>query len=223
MRVNVTIDVPTATSAESVVALRGTLSRLFSDIASRPYGNGTIDGPADRVERSCILTTPRRMLESLAARRPVSYVYHGSLRVPKDAERPFEAAVRYLRRDSAMERVVTRVEHSRTQYTLRIVHNGNDRYDPASHTIAWDPTSALRTTEGGEQSPALGLGHECAHAAARPSVLDHGERVRLARYDNAEERRVIRGAEAHAARTLREAQRYDHRGTLYRVASPVVC
>jgi hypothetical protein len=42
-----------------------------------------------------------------------------------------------------------------------------------------------------------------------------------ARYDNAEERRVITGSERHAARTLGESIRYDHGGTTYRVASPV--
>ncbi len=42
----------------------------------------------------------------------------------------------------------------------------------------------------------------------------------LLQYDNAEERRVIRGPEAHAARTLGEAGRFDHKGSAYHVASP---
>ena len=121
-----------------------------------------------------------------------------------------------------MRQVIATVEHSHTSYTLRIVHDGADELDPNACAIDWDPTSARSTSEGGYQSPALGLGHELAHAAERPSRYDAHCAARLRAYDDAEERRVIRGAEAHAARS-RSARRksLDHRGTLYRVASPV--
>jgi hypothetical protein len=41
-------------------------------------------------------------------------------------------------------------------------------------------------------------------------------------YDDAEERRVITGVERHAARTLHEGVRRDHRGTLYTVREPTM-
>jgi hypothetical protein len=167
----------------------------------------------------------RSTLHATTRRTPheVGYIAYGALRVPYGANRAFDEAVHYLERDSRMRAVIAKVEHSRTEVTLRIVHNGADRYEPDSRTVVWDPLSALRTTAGGHQTPALGLGHELAHAAAASSLLGRGMRTRLRGYDNAEERRVVRGAEAHAARTLGEAARSDHRGTCYRVASPVIC
>jgi len=83
-----------------------------------------------------------------------------------------------------------------------------------------DPTSALRTTFGGKQTPALGLGHEMAHADA--SFWDRliGW-VPWPSYDNLEEPRVITGPETAAARTLGEAIRTDHGGTPYTVSTPI--
>jgi len=219
MRVNVTFEIP-----ESAAARAPWFAALRAQSAPQPV-------PAlrgDCIERSRASTPQRdRSLAMLVGRRPLRcaqrYVAHGSLSVPASAERAFDAAVHYLERDTAMRAVIAKVEHSRTSLTLRIVHDGADRYEPETGAVVWDPLSALRTTAGGRQSPALGLGHELAHAAAAPGLLDRGARLRLRGYDNAEERRVIRGAEAHAARTLGEAARTDHRGTCYRVASPVIC
>jgi hypothetical protein len=104
---------------------------------------------------------------------------------------------------------------------LKIDRRNDDRFDPNSNTISWDPYSALRTTNGGAQSPALGLGHEIAHAVEAPAREARLSARALPRYDDAEERRVIRGSERHAAETLGEAVRYDHRGDTYRVATPV--
>lgn len=120
-----------------------------------------------------------------------------------------------------MRRVIERVEHSSRRLRLRAGHRGDDHFDPATGTIVWDPYSALRTTQGGRQSPALGLGHELAHAAEAPAREAHLSAKALPAYDNAEERRVIRGPEREAARALGEAVRSDHRGSLYRVATPV--
>ncbi len=64
-----------------------------------------------------------------------------------------------------MRSVIARVERAHTAYTLRIVHHDGDAYEDATRTIDWDPHSALRTSRGGRQSPALGLGHELDHAA----------------------------------------------------------
>lgn len=141
--------------------------------------------------------------------------------IPQRARPDYELARAYLCRDGEERRLFERLEHGARSFHLTVNHRGDDRFDPNSDTIAWDPYSALRTTRGGTQSPALGLGHEVAHAVESPrreSALSCRE---LPRYDNAEERRVIRGSERHAARTLGEAVRFDHRGSTYRVATPV--
>ena len=252
MRVNVTFEIPESTAARArglllCVRTRLRLRRPCAPIRSNVRIQIWMKDSAFqehiaslRTRRSLNTSASRapvlRALAMAAARRPVHApdqarrpghtlhdVAHGSLRVPHDADHLFNEAVHYLERDSSMRAVIAKVEHSRTEVTLRIVHNGADRYEPDNRTVVWDPLSALRTTAGGRQSPALGLGHELAHAAAASSLLDRGMRARLRGYDNAEERRVVRGAEAHAARTLGEAARSDHRGTCYEVASPVIC
>jgi hypothetical protein len=106
---------------------------------------------------------------------------------------------------------------------LRVNHHDDDSFDPGTDTVNWDPFSALRTTDGGKQSPALGLGHELDHATVRASVRERGTRHRDPHYDNAEERRVVCGSERHAARVLGEGVRHDHGGTSYRVSAPTVC
>jgi hypothetical protein len=141
--------------------------------------------------------------------------------IPPRARSDFELARAYLIRDAAERRLFERLENSARTFHLTLDRRGDDRFDPATDTIAWDPYSALRTTRGGRQSPALGLAHEIAHAVESPRRQDELSSRALARYDNAEEARVIRGYERHTARVLGENVRYDHRGTLYRVATPV--
>ena len=151
----------------------------------------------------------------------LAYVHHGTLDVPRDIEPQYEAAKAYLSHDSIERSLFRYLEHAGSRhYRLAGNLHNDDHFDPTTDTIAWDPYSALRTTRGGHQSPALGLGHEIDHA-----VLDCRSARRLSttpddRYDTAEERRVITGSEAHAARTLGESVRYDHGGTIYRVGSP---
>ncbi len=141
--------------------------------------------------------------------------------VPARARSDFQLARAYVIRDSAARRLFERLESSARTFHLTIDRRGDDHFDPATDTIAWDPYSALRTTRGGRQSPALGLAHEIAHAVESPRrEAELSARVR-AGYDNAEEARVIRGCERHAARSLGEGVRFDHRGSLYRVRTPV--
>lgn len=146
----------------------------------------------------------------------------GTLRVPKRHFREFASAERYLSRDAQSVRILYRLEHARQTYRVDFIHNGNDRFD-GDATIAWDPHSALRTTNGGRQTPALGLLHEEDHAyehemnpARQSRLLDTFD----ARYDDREERRVITRVEAHAARILHEGARADHAGVAYVVSSP---
>ncbi len=147
-------------------------------------------------------------------------VRYGAFRVPATARRAVDAAFAYLRHDRVERSLIDRLERGPQRLRLSINHRDVDAYDPNTHTIRWDPHSALRTTHGGRQTPALGLAHEIDHA-----VHDGPRCQRLAatadpRYDTKEERRVICGSEEHAARTLGEAIRHDHAGTTYRVASP---
>lgn len=141
--------------------------------------------------------------------------------VPAGARSDYNLAREYLMRDSVERRLFERLNASPRHFYLTINHRNDDHFDPNNDTIAWDPYSALRIAQGGTQSPALGLGHEVAHAVEAPSREDALTSHRLPLYDNAEERRVIRGSESHAAHTLGEAVRFDHRGSTYRVATPV--
>lgn len=150
-----------------------------------------------------------------------SFVRHGTLDVARSVESQYETAKAYLSRDSTERSLFHRLEHARgRQYHLVANHRNDDHFDPNTDTIAWDPYSALRTTRGGHQSPALGLGHEVDHAVFNAQRAVALNTTPDARYDTAEERRVIRGSEAHAARTLGESTRNDHAGTTYRVTSP---
>lgn len=150
---------------------------------------------------------------------------HGTLILPASADAAYEAAKRYLSRDSREASLFQRLEHARDgrHYHLTLNRRNDDHFNPSTNTIAWDPYSALRTTCGGHQSPALGLGHEIDHAVESPRREANLQSAPDARYDNKEERRVIMGSERHAARTLHESVRYDHAGRCFRVASPVAC
>ena len=148
-------------------------------------------------------------------------VRHGSLSVPAKGERDFEVAASYLAGDSTMRAILERAERAAPHLHLKINHHDDDSYEPSTHTVNWDPHSALRTTDGGRQSPALGLGHELDHATVAPRVADAGADAYDPKYDNREERRVIVGSERHAATTLGEDVRHDHGGSTYRVGSPI--
>jgi hypothetical protein len=153
---------------------------------------------------------------------PAATVRYGSLTIPLSGQREIDEAFGYLAHDPGERSLIERLERSRTPHRIVMDHHGNDSYDPNTHTIRWDPFSALLTTDGGSQSPALGLGHEMDHAVENPRRYDgHADAVDFA-YDNAEERRVIMGSERHAALTLGESVRFDHSGRLYQVAGPTM-
>ena len=154
---------------------------------------------------------------------PSLFIRHGTLSVPRAAEPQYEAAKAYLSRDPLERSLFRHVEHACARhFVLHVNHRNDDHFDPSTDTIAWDPYSALRTTRGGRQSPALGLGHEIDHAVFNPRKEQVLENHPDARYDTAEERRVITGSERHAAHALGESARANHDGTCYRVASPVL-
>lgn len=150
----------------------------------------------------------------------ISFVRYGSLDVTRSAQPNFDRAVDYLQRDPGKRRLFHELEHLPHRVVLRMNARDADFYDPDTRTIHWDPHSALRTTHGGRQSPALGLGHEVDHAVHDGPREWRRENTPDPRYDTAKERRVITGSERHAARTLGEATRTDHTGTCYRVPTP---
>jgi|ERR1700733_14846154 len=147
-------------------------------------------------------------------------VRYGSLLIPLAAQARVDEALGYLAHDGAVRSIIERLERSRTPRRIAIDHRHVDCYEPWSRTVRWDPTSALRTSHGGRQSPALGLAHELDHAAESVRTYVRLASTRVPGYDNAEEMRVITGSERHAAATLHESARGDHRGTVYRVGGP---
>jgi hypothetical protein len=162
------------------------------------------------------------MLVPLANPSNTSTVHRGTVTLPRASEHLYEQAKRYLCRDPSERALFERLEGARgRQFRLTVNHRNDDHFDPNTDTIAWDPYSALRTSSGGRQSPALGLGHEIDHAVESRAAEQRLSHRRVAGYDNAEERRVICGSERHAAGTLGESARLDHSGTCYRVSSPI--
>ena len=131
----------------------------------------------------------------------------------------YQQAINYLRADPGMARIINALESSSTVYTVITNNVDDDSYSYSTRTIYWDPHSALCTTSGGTQSPALGLGHEAAHAKGGffGQLLNY---IPWPAYDTLEERRVIVGPETTAAGTLGEGIRTDHAGQPYRVATP---
>ncbi len=148
-------------------------------------------------------------------------VHFGALSVPARAVPDFDRAVAYLSRDAVERELFRRLEGGHRAVRLVTNARDDDSYDPHAHTIHWDPHSALRTTGGATQTPALGLGHEVDHAVHDAATCGTYDDRRDPQYDTVEERRVITGSERHAARTLGEGVRHDHAGTSYRVPSPV--
>ena len=132
----------------------------------------------------------------------------------------YYAAINYLGQDPAAAQMIALLDNRATTYNIVFEHDGNDYYAPVTHTINWDPFSALYCTCGGSQSPANGLLHEMAHAAGS------GPRARaLANtpdpaYDNLEERRVIRTFETPYSLRHGECVRHDHAGQPFNTTDP---
>lgn len=153
------------------------------------------------------------------ARTPARFVHHGSLAVDSEIDSEFRRTESYLRRDSKMRRIIDDLEHSPRMVKIIGDRIDRDDYTLETRTVQWDPMSAARVSGGGRQSPALGLGHELAHADMNAVLQRTSISENIPAFDNAEERRVILGAETHAARTLGEAIRRDHEAVPFRVSS----
>lgn len=168
------------------------------------------------------MTTIERALQPSATTG--RYIAFGTLHVSRKIAASFERAERYLSRDREAIAILYRLEHAKHVISVRSCADGNDRFE--KETIVWDTHSALRTTSNGYQTPALGLLHEEDHALesiAYPSRMQRLQQKSDPRYDNLEEKRVIRGVERRAALQLGEGVRSDHRGTTYKVKDPALC
>jgi RHS repeat-associated protein len=150
---------------------------------------------------------------------PMSAV-RGRIGVEGDVQ-SYDQAITYLNQDPETARMISLLEgggRGNIMVRTNLVHN--DSFDPVTNTVNWDPTSGLVTTSGGVQSPALGLGHELAHAAGLRSLTSNLSLIPAGGYGNLEEFRVISFWEVGAATRLGEGIRYDHLGQVFRAHGP---
>lgn len=109
--------------------------------------------------------------------------------------------------------------------TIRIVRVdslGHDDVQSRGLVIYWNPRAGVRSDNGETQSPALGLLHEADHTLDRlrnPRAHADAAKTPDPVYSNQEDRRVITGREAEAARRTGEDVRTTHGGSLVRVGA----
>ncbi|EJI7891386.1 RHS repeat protein [Escherichia coli] len=140
----------------------------------------------------------------------------------------FNQAVKYLEKDSRMKDAIDFLSSSEETINIEYIEGANGRFNSNNMTIYWNSRASLFcSTElnSKSQSPALGLGHEFAHA--QYYLLDKENFMALLsrtdkKYDNKEEARVITIIESRAAKTLDECVRGAHSGLpFYRVDGPL--
>jgi len=131
-------------------------------------------------------------------------------------------AIRYLSQVPKIRSIIADLERSPITYKIVMNDKEDDSYNPWSHVIRWDPYSAMLTTNGGIQSPAMGLGHEMAHADFPEALAAALAAERDPRYRDREEWRVIVRIETPAAIRLGEGARRDHYGTAFPVWGPTI-
>ncbi len=89
----------------------------------------------------------------------------------KEEKKEYQAAKDHLKGSDRAKQLFNRIEKRRTEFKFSLNKTDDDSYDPKTHTVNWDPKSALKTTDGGKQSPATGLAHEIDHALGKSRVL----------------------------------------------------
>ena len=142
------------------------------------------------------------------------------IQVPPGAQADYNAAKSYISGTPEGKKLFDKIEKCPKKYTLTTNGKHDDHYDPKAKNVAWDPKSALGTTGGGTQTPALGLAHEIDHALANPFLSWFRQIIPAGPYDNQEEKRVICNSETKIANKLGEGTRQDHGGRPYHVPSP---
>ncbi|HTU12710.1 MAG TPA: hypothetical protein VMG08_17610 [Allosphingosinicella sp.] len=88
-----------------------------------------------------------------------------------------------------------------------VVVTGTAEHGEANGTVFWNPTAAVRLTNGGIMSPAMCLLHELAHAVFGLPNTPTGDA-----YGNIEDRYIIQQVENVVAAALGEPTRQDHDG-----------
>ncbi|EFE4988523.1 RHS repeat protein [Escherichia coli] len=140
----------------------------------------------------------------------------------------FNQAVEYLKQDSQMKETIDFLSSSEETINIEYIEGTNVRFNSNNMAIYWNSRASLfYSTElnSKSQSPALGLGHEFAHA--QYYLLDKENFMALLsrtdkKYENKEEARVITIIESRAAKTLGECTRGAHSGLpFYRVDGPL--
>jgi RHS repeat-associated protein len=142
--------------------------------------------------------------------------------VPLADKAKYRAAWQYLIQVPEMREIFEKAYRSETLFTVKTNCNDKNGIDPHDETIAhWDPTAAHEYPNFTVQTPALALGHEFAHLVALDSGTAASRFPYIPYYHSPEERRVIEGPEAAAARFLGEAIRHNHDPVpIHRVAWP---
>ncbi|HHD7556369.1 RHS repeat protein [Escherichia coli] len=140
----------------------------------------------------------------------------------------FNQAVEYLKQDSQMKETIDFLSSSEETINIEYIEGTNVRFNSNNMAIYWNSRASLFcSTElnSKSQSPALGLGHEFAHA--QYYLLDKENFMALLsrtdkKYENKEEARVITIIESRAAKTLGECTRGANSGLpFYRVDGPL--
>ena len=86
-------------------------------------------------------------LYTYVANDPVSYIDpFGFKIVVQGSGGDYQTAVSYLNRDPGMAQIIQDLNASPTIFTVVPNSINNDSYNPTTHTINWDPHSALRGT-----------------------------------------------------------------------------
>jgi len=151
-----------------------------------------------------------------------------------DTETKYNEAKAYLTTSEEGQKLISSLESlsGSSEPTLVLNSNHDDRFDPSTNTIHWDPNSGLDVRgEGGKadssggtvQTPALGLAHEADHAVQHntaPETQAKDAAKADAKYGNKEEKRVIEGSEKKLAKQLDEPTRKSHGGKPVRTKGP---
>ncbi len=95
-----------------------------------------------------------------------------AISIPAAARADYCLAKSYLCRDPGERRIFARAEHSRRVIHLTINHRSDDRFDPNTDTIAWDPEVLCARREAERNRRRSVLAHELDHAVESPGRED---------------------------------------------------
>lgn len=159
-----------------------------------------------------------------------NYVYGSGIELPNSQYvKDIVASIDYLLANEAGTikgtdiNVITNLVSMEETVTIVEIDGMFNRFDDNQRAIFYNSRGGLTTTEGGNQSPALGLLHELGHAYGYFFEKEkYNKRVATSDedYDNKEEKFVIEMIEAPSAEILGEAIRTNHDGTDFVAEGP---